>query len=349
MHKFHVLSSEAFREYKKEWDRLAARNGSISPVLHSDFFEVALQHFSHSRVKLLVAEESGSPIMIALVEPGKIGRWRTFSPAQLLVSSFVTSSEYIPSAFLAQLFRALSHPQYSFSFMYHDVLLQAGIDPSWKYCDSSIHATTISIDMNQTFSDYWAARKKKLRYNLKRYMKKINQKFSSIEICGVSDQEGISLAVDQYGGLESKGWKGREGTALHKDNTQGRFYSELLERFATRGAARVYQLKFDDMLVGSRLCIINDRSLVFLKTTFDENYSTYAAGRILLFLSLEKLFDEEDLDVAEFYTNADANQKQWGTHSREIRHLTAYSGKWSWTANSLKQRVVNQSIRKKSL
>ena len=44
-------------------------------------------------------------------------------------------------------------------------------------------------------------------------------------------------AVKDYGQLESKGWKSESNTAIHIDNPQGLFYTQMLCNLAETGQA----------------------------------------------------------------------------------------------------------------
>jgi len=56
-----------------------------------------------------------------------------------------------------------------------------------------------------------------------------------LELKGIRDPGQVAEAIREYGMLEAKGWKSREGTAVTADNAQGRFYREVFERFCARG------------------------------------------------------------------------------------------------------------------
>ena len=97
-----------------------------------------------------------------------------------------------------------------------------------------------------------------------------------------AEPDAIVAAVDRYSVLESAGWKGRNGTALHPDNLQGEFFRRVMQRFAHRASARVWELWIDGQLAASRLAIGTPDMLVMLKTTYDEQLARYAPGMLLL-------------------------------------------------------------------
>ncbi|WP_172452622.1 GNAT family N-acetyltransferase [Chromatium okenii] len=124
--------------------------------------------------------------------------------------------------------------------------------------------------------------------------------------------------------LESQGWKGLQGTSIHANNIQGAFYAQLMKEFAVSGNASVYELYFNDTLVASRLCIFNSEMLIILKTTYAEEFSEYAPGRLLLYAVIEREFAQKRVKKIEFYTNANQDQISWSTEQRYIQHITLF-------------------------
>src|SRR5204862_5121764 len=127
----------------------------------------------------------------------------------------------------------------------------------------------------------------------------------------IGDAASMAQAVAEHGRLESAGWKGQTGTAIHADNVQGRFYREALERFATTDAARVYQLHLGGRVIASQLAIQQNRMMVLLKTAHDESFAAYSPGRLLDYLMLERLFEQRSVSVVEFYTKASSEDARW--------------------------------------
>jgi len=140
----------------------------------------------------------------------------------------------------------------------------------------------------------------------------------------VTQPTKIEKAFTRYGDIESRSWKGKAGTAIHRDNSQGQFYWEMLQGFAQDHQAAIYELYLDERLASSMLTIANDYMLITLKTTYDESLAFYAPGRLLDYFLLEREFAEKRYAVVEYYTNASPDLQSWGTGMRTINHLTVY-------------------------
>src|SRR5690606_11595950 len=83
--------------------------------------------------------------------------------------------------------------------------------------------TTISVSCDGGFESYWSARPRDLRQNVRRYLKRAEQEQGAVRFVVHKRPDEIASAVERFGVLESAGWKGAKGTALHPDNEQGRF------------------------------------------------------------------------------------------------------------------------------
>ncbi|KQW42208.1 hypothetical protein ASD88_21845 [Pelomonas sp. Root662] len=186
------------------------------------------------------------------------------------------------------------------------------------------HALTMNVSLRGSFDDYWAQRPRKLVQNMRRYMRRIQTEGGDQRLVVISAPDAIAGAVDRYATLESNGWKGREGTAVQRDNAQGRFYADVMAAFAERGEALVYELWLGDALIASRMLLLHGGMAVMLKTTFHEEFERFAPGRVLLLLTLEDLFKRLPGGVVEFYTDADADLLAWSTSQRWINHVSVY-------------------------
>ena len=134
----------------------------------------------------------------------------------------------------------------------------------------------------------------------------------------------MAAAVERYGALESAGWKAAQGTAIHPDNAQGRFYRKLFERAAQRGEAVVYEYLFDDCVVAANLCLQRNGTLVVLKTTYDESIPGYSPAFLLKQDELELFFREKKINRVEYYGRLMEWHTKWTENKRTIYHLTLY-------------------------
>ena len=295
------------------------RTGSKgNPFLSFLFWKSCIEQFSNN--KDLILFEGGDKDILLLSNKSAIIK-SSFLPSQAQIS--LNTFKSIPNEILVNFFRARKSCA-RLDLLCIDSLYMPIEDIKWKYFEKDLHATTFSISINSSFEEYWNARSKKLRNNIKRYIKRIESDLSGYEFRVVSAKCELDNAIDRYGELESSGWKGSLGTALHPNNQQGAFYKKLLSEFSDTNGAVVYEIYIDGKLVASRLCIQTSQMMIMLKTTFDENMKNYAIGRVLLYEVVKYEFERKVTKSLEFYTNASQDQLSWATEQRDIFHVSLY-------------------------
>jgi hypothetical protein len=134
----------------------------------------------------------------------------------------------------------------------------------------------------------------------------------------------MASAVERYGTLESAGWKANEGTAIHGNNSQGVFYRTLLVNSALREEAVIYELLFGDRVVAINLCLKSKKTLVVLKTTYDESIKSYSPAFLLRQMELERLFQEKHVMRLEYYGRIMDWHTKFTETKRTLYHLTTY-------------------------
>lgn len=151
----------------------------------------------------------------------------------------------------------------------------------------------------------------------------------------------MPTATAQYGQLESAGWKAIEGTAIHPDNAQGRFYLDLFERASRRGEAVIYRYRFDDRIVAMNLCLARAGTLVVLKTTYDESIKTYSPALLMQETILQGLYGDRRIARLEYFGRMMDWHNKWTESKRALYHYTYYK------ARILKRIALRRSLPRK--
>ncbi|WP_165917693.1 GNAT family N-acetyltransferase [Roseateles saccharophilus] len=308
--------------HRAAWDRLNRAQTAGHAMLDGGFIDALLRHFGAGGVQLAVAHDGQAPVAMLLINlrARGLGVWSSFMPSQTQVGPSLVPTDTDLSGLMAAL------PGYAGEL---DLLCN---DPRFgdlralpgQPVQSLPHALTMSVSLRNGFDDYWAQRPRKLIQNMRRYLRRLQSEPGGERLDIISAPEAIATAVDRYAVLESSGWKGREGTAIGNDNSQGRFYAELMQTFAQRGEALIYELWLGEELLASRMLLLRDGMAVMLKTAFHERFERLAPGRILLLRTLEDLFKRAPGGIVEFYTNAEADLLAWSTSQRWINHVSVY-------------------------
>ena len=315
-----------FWKYKSAWDSLNQKYLRNHPLADSCFVEPLIKYFATDHdflaVKCAGAEHQG----MLLLGPGRFGVVGSFCPAQTELCPVLMPSVEELQILLNQL---------PFSNMQLELYRQ---DPDYSMFPRvssdlihhiDFHANTVCVDLDGDFTGYWEARSSKLRKNIGRILRTISKPGFNWRFEILDTPVAVEQAVDRYGDLEIQGWKRAAGTAVHSTNIQGRFYQDMMGRFAERGNGIIYELYFGDTLVSSQLAIGNDTCLVTLKTTYDESFGEYSPGKLLDYLMLQHEFQLKRYSKIEFCTNAGPDLIRWGTSTRPVSDITVYRNEFA--------------------
>jgi hypothetical protein len=308
-------------ELAAEWDDCNRRLCRGHPYLDTGFLGPLVECFAGKDARLAVHRGPAGADAMLLLEAPRRGICSTFLPSQAQLGPVLLAGPEplrdLPAALGGTLAVDLlcQDPEYS---------PLPALSPGPTH-EISSHVTTVAACLEGTFDSYWQGRSRKLREQMRRSLRKLEEAGLAVRLDAVTEPGQVRAAVDRYGLLESRGWKGKAGTAIHPDNVQGRFYREVLARFAARGRGTVYELYFGGELAASELQIANDFMAIGLKTSYDETLSpAYSPGRLVHYLLLQRRFAEQELRVLEYYTNATADTMRWSTARRPITHHRIY-------------------------
>jgi hypothetical protein len=321
--RWEIRRIEAFDDVAPLWERLNAQHAN-SPLLDADFFRILLRHHgAPGPAVAAVAFRHDQPIAAGLLQRVTLGSWQTVQPSQAPLGAWVDQGGGETENLLRELLRAL--PGYP---------LVVGVtqqDPSIavRPADGARLRTidyieSAAVPVNSSFADYWEQRGKNLVKNIRRQRNKLQREGVAVSTRWVSEPGAIGRAVDEYGLLESRGWKGAEGTALHPDNLQGRLYRDLLEHYARRDEAFVYQYFYGSELVASELCLHRHKTMYMLKTTYSEAQQGTSPAMLMRQEMLMEIFDRSIFSSIEFYGRLMDWQPKWTDRTKTLYHANVY-------------------------
>jgi len=311
--------SDGLGEWRDAWDALNQSLYRGHPFSDSRFVDALLRHFGTGNERLCIHRSGKNVDGMIILYPRRPGVWTQFVPSQAQAAPVLIENE----EHLEALFQALSPWAWILEFLCQDCHFAPAAFSSGESGTVRVknHALTMNVDLSGSFETYWKNRSKNLLKNIRRYRQRVAGSFSHTDMRVLMKPKIMHEAVARYGLLESSGWKGTEETAIHIDNMQGRFYAEIMTRFAESGQAQAVEYWLDGRLAASRLIISSTDLAIILKTTYDETLSKFAPGRLLLYDYLQHAFAEKRNCAVEFYTNATQDQLAWATGQRHIRHI----------------------------
>lgn len=306
-------------DWKVNWDNLVQLHHQDLPTLGSTFIEGVLLHFA-DKVTLATYRKNDQVVMMVLLRKTNHLCLEVFKPSQSPVSLVVYDRHKCTD--IQTIFKTLP--------MRYVRLDMKALDPwiqeeclNLKGQRLNVYATNITTSLEGDFDTFWQNRPKNLRKNINRYINKLDKDFS-FENKMLTEPSAVITAVHRYGLIESSGWKGKNGTAIHPSNTQGSFYTKLLSDYCIAKRAFVFETCVNGQAIASRLCLHNDNTVIVLKTTFDENFKQYAPGKLNLYFLLQELFNKHAFSTLDYYTNASKDQKDWSSNQRQLFSSSLY-------------------------
>lgn len=307
------------------WQELNCLITDSHPTLDHYFLQSLTRFFATGDVLLAICCTGNRPVAATILKHVQPGTWDVFVPGQGCMSPLLVQPDVDCGEVLSSLIRAL--PGFCI------LLRLPQIDPdvtrvstlaSSHSTEIAVYGTTFSVNVNQAFENYWSARSKGLRYKMRKSFARIRAAGHNFEMRLITRPDSIRDGIAVHGALESSGWKGQAGTAIHIENDQGRFYLESLTRFAREQNALIAQLYFGAEPVASLLCVSKKGKLVVLKTAYQEKYRQLSPGRVLDYLFLEYCCADDGLTVAEMYTKASKSDLSWASNTRDIVDIDLY-------------------------
>ena len=304
------------------WDRLNAARGDL-PFLTCDAIVLALTILGDGSERLLVGYEGTAILAMFLLSPrGKL-RWQTFQPSQLPLGAWVAEA----SVQLTDIGHSLIRGPFGLCLGLSITQVDPNVAPravDTPCSQTNDYIDTGWIDVQGSFDEYWNARGKNLRQNMRKQRAKLLAEGVKSTVQVLRDHADMAPAIARYGRMESAGWKAQQGTAIHPDNAQGRFYLALLENASLRGEAVVYQYLFDERVVAMNLCLMRKGVLVVLKTTYDESIPSYSPAFLLRESELQEIYKEGQVKRIEYF----GRLMEWHTkltgQKRTLYHFSLY-------------------------
>lgn len=326
---------DAFQDLRGRWDDLNKSCGN-HVLLDSEFVSSLLRHFG-SDDTLLGISDSG----MVFLERTRRGFWQTFQPAQGPLGLILLQTTKPVEEHVADLMRCLPGFCLGLSITQQDPDFTAlkNMNHSLNF-ETVDYITTSRIRLTGEFEPYWKARGRYFVDDLRRQTRRLEEQGIRIEF-SVERQPGrVAECIGEYGRLEATGWKGTEGTAVTAENQQGRFYRDVLEKFCTKGEGAIYRLLFSGKVVATDLCLERNGMMAVLKIAYDESLAGISPGKFLHREILRQLFQEQNIEVVEWYGRLHEWQKKLDSSPRTMFHVNFYRHSWVPVAKSYFKRSL---------
>jgi hypothetical protein len=178
------------------------------------------------------------------------------------------------------------------------------------------------IDTSGAFEDYWGGLSSKARSNLRRGRKRLEGE-GRLEIRLMETVDKLEPALSEAFALEAAGWKGHAKSATLSSERATRFWRSVSEGFHRAGVLRFSELRLDRSLIAFSLAVLHGGRIYRMKTSYDERYSRFSPGNVLLMEMVGRAFDEA-IDAVEMLGPMLDSKQRFATEARETMILRAY-------------------------
>ena len=307
-----------------EWQEINA-GGWDTPLLQPRFVTPLIDEFATGEEVVAVLRNGAGPVAMGIFHrAGRLG-WQTFQPAVAPLGAWICGADVALDAALGGLAGALPGINLLVALSQQDPALFAR-PADCRTVRSFDNIPTARIEVAGSFEDYWRQRGKNLRHTVKRQRNKLARAGIATRFEILTEPGAMAGAVRDYGAMESAGWKGEAGSAVHGDNRLGRFYTRVLENFAEHGAAEIWRYWYDDRLMATDLCIHHAGTVIILKTTYDESERATSPAHLMRHQALGDIFDNQRFRRIEFYGRV----KDWHTKLTDDVRTMFHVNRYRW-------------------
>lgn len=167
---------------------------------------------------------------------------------------------------------------------------------------------------------YLSARTRK---NLAYYYRRLQREFS-VEIEGSNDGGDPNSGIEILSRLHQNRWESKGEPGLFKNERFEQFHRNVIREFSSQGWLRLFFLKLNGQYVASIYGFKYNSKYYYYQGGFDNAYKKYSVGQVLLFLYLQKAF-EEKVKEFDFLRGMSPYKYEWTKHER--LNLTSFIGK----------------------
>lgn len=321
-----LQSATGFAQAATVWDELNSRCSNL-PFLDSRFIGPLLEVFGSGGEQLAIGSVNGCSVAAAIVVRAGVGRWALFQPSQMPLGPLLLLPQLSIERVAADLLKALPGANLVLGLTQLDPVAISRPEDSEKFATLD-YIQTAWVDIVGDFDDYWAARGKNLRQNMKKQRNKLAAEGSELSFEVIRHAASVGDAIRQYGVLETASWKFGEGTAVRAENDQGRFYKAMLERFCEAGRGIIYRYRLGEQVAAMDLCIESGDLLVILKTAYDGSNKSLSPAFLMREEQFQRLFVDRKIRRVEFFGKVMEWHTRWTSQSRIIYHANVY--RWAW-------------------
>jgi CelD/BcsL family acetyltransferase involved in cellulose biosynthesis len=184
-------------------------------------------------------------------------------------------------------------------------------------CDYGAYVPTTG-----SFDRYLDSLSNRFSRNLRRLQRKL-EKLDDVQYLFLRGSEARPELLEDFVRVEASGWKGARGTAIASDERLVSFYRRAVENLFREGWLEWHLLKTGHHVIAAQLGVRMNRTLHLWKIAFDEEFSAFGPGNLLLRECIRRCFLEPDIDTLNCITDMPWN-RNWSMTRQEYRTIECW-------------------------
>jgi len=178
------------------------------------------------------------------------------------------------------------------------------------------------VSTGGSFESYLASLSPRFARNLRRVERKFHR-LGGARVERHAGEHAWEEHLEEFLALEASGWKGRRGTAIANDPSLVAFYRDFTRRLGASGWLEWRVLRAEGRGIASQMTARIGGVLYLWKIAYDERYTAYAPGNLLMLDTIEDAFGSPDIDEVNCLTNSAWNE-DWNMSVRRYYRVTVW-------------------------
>jgi CelD/BcsL family acetyltransferase involved in cellulose biosynthesis len=129
---------------------------------------------------------------------------------------------------------------------------------------------------------------------LRRYVRRLGD-IGALLFTTATEPEAVAAGVEDFFKLESRGWKGKAGTAAASHDDIRDFITTAVAGLAVEGKVAINRIFIDGSAIAITIMLRSADTAWFWKIVYDENFAQYSPGVVLTFAVTEDLVEDSTL------------------------------------------------------
>jgi hypothetical protein len=313
-----LIPATEFKQHAPQWDDLLARCGG-SPLLESAHLLSLLTHHSSGKEMLALQRFGFRVTAMSIVAPAGQGFWKTFQPATLPVSPWLSPAadiadcaheliSYLPGWVLGIRIGSLNpymHPR-------GEVKAFSRLDPA---------GTCGFVDVSERY-DQLLDGGRSVTSKVKRQREKLAQEGIATRLRCSTGAADVMPALREFAALARSG---RHASASERSVSDPvAQFTDPMVAFCAKGRGRIYRLYFGDRVVAMDLCVDNGSSIAVLATAYDETFRSASPFTLMRFDQMQEWAEEGQFKRLELYGKVLQWYSKWRHDACKLYSTTVY-------------------------